>query len=334
MFERAEANWPAHAWRAILDAQGKSIFINHAKLATCSKEKFSSPLYGAVVRLAAKSQDFERTCDILREMAFALRIVGSEEGNSLIPLQNGIYPFEDHEADLVLRQSRRSGMLLNAEELIDFVHFPGSEVRSSKLVRAVERTKAAPESVRGEGLFLGQNRHMGVATPVALSTEARLQHVHVIGVSGMGKSTLLYRMILADIAAGETVAVLDPHAGDLIDRILESIPAGRVNDVILVDPSDEEYSVGFNILSAHSDLEKNILASDLVSVFRRLSTSWGDQMGSVLRNAILAFLESDQGGTLADLAQFLIEPAYRERFLKTVRGSGIAYYWKKRSLLC
>jgi len=37
--------------------------------------------------------------------------------------------------------------------------------------------------------------------------------------------------------------------------------------VFLVDPADEQFSIGFNILSAHSDLEKNLLASDLVAVF-------------------------------------------------------------------
>src|SRR6185295_19375944 len=129
--------------------------------------------------------------------------------------------------------------------------------------------------------------------------------------------TLLFNLIRQDIENGEGVAVLDPH-GDLVERILGIIPQERIDDVILVDPADEGYSIGFNILSAHSDLEKNLLASDLVSVFERLSTSWGDQMASVLRNAILAFLESTQGGTLADLRRFLIEPAFRERFLQTV----------------
>jgi hypothetical protein len=100
---------------------------------------------------------------------------------------------------------------------------------------------------------------------------------------------------MEDIQNGEGVAVLDPH-GDLIDKILGTIPEQRIDDVVLVDPSDSEYSVGFNILSAHSDLEKNLLASDLISVFERLSTSWGDQMNSVLQNAILAFLESSRGG--------------------------------------
>ena len=90
-----------------------------------------------------------------------------------------------------------------------------------------------------------------------------------------------------DMESGQGLAVFDPH-GDLIDKILGSIPEHRIHDVVLIDPGDETHSVGFNILCAHSDLEKNLLASDLVSVFQRLSTSWGDQMTSVLNNAILA----------------------------------------------
>src|SRR6266705_2517525 len=163
---------------------------------------------------------------------------------------------------------------------------------------------------------------------VRLTKEQRVRHTHIIGVSGTGKSTLLFNLIRQDIENGEGVAVFDPH-GDLVDKVLGIIPDHRINDVVLVDPSDEQFSIGFNILSAHSDLEKNLLASDLISVFERLSTSWGDQMGSVLQNAILAFLESDQGGTLSDLRRFLIDPAYRNKFLETVRDPEIVYYWRK-----
>jgi len=122
--------------------------------------------------------------------------------------------------------------------------------------------------------------------------------------------------------------VLDPH-GDLIERVIEHIPPERWDDVVLVDPADEEYPVGFNILSAHTDLEKTLLASDLVGIFQRLSTSWGDQMTSVLGNAILAFLESDRGGTLPELRRFLIEPAFRKEFLTSVKDAEVVYYWQK-----
>jgi hypothetical protein len=98
---------------------------------------------------------------------------------------------------------------------------------------------------------------------------------------------------------------------------------------VLLDPSDEAYPVGFNILSAHSELEKNLLGSDLVAVFRRLSAHWGDQMDSVLANAIVAFLETERCGTLLDLRRFLVEEEFRDAFLATVRDPEIVYYWQR-----
>ena len=52
-------------------------------------------------------------------------------------------------------------------------------------------------------------------------------------------------------------------------------------------------------------------------------------MASVLNNAILAFLESSDGGTLADLRRFLLDAAWRKQFLRTVQDPDIVYYWEK-----
>ncbi len=52
-------------------------------------------------------------------------------------------------------------------------------------------------------------------------------------------------------------------------------------------------------------------------------------MHSVLNNAILAFLESSQGGTLPDLRRFLLETGFREKFLQTVSDPEVIYYWRK-----
>jgi hypothetical protein len=183
--------------------------------------------------------------------------------------------------------------------------------------------------VRSEGgILLGHNLHAGQMAEVRLSPEQRVRHTHIIGASGTGKSTLLYNLIRQDIENGEGLAVLDPH-GDLIEQILGVIPAHRIEDVVLLDLSDEEYSIGFNILLAHSELEKTLLSSDLASVFKRLSSSWGDQMHSVLTNAILAFLESNEGGTLPDMRRFLLETSFREKFLQTVSDPEVVYYWRK-----
>ncbi len=329
LFQPVQNPWPPSVWKSVTDAHGKALFVNRLQLIPGTKAKLEQPLFGVVVRAAAKAETFERSAAIVREMAEALRSFSRMEANRLIPLTNDEYPFELHEEDLILRQSRRSGMLLNRDELLGFVHLPSDEVRAPRLCRERTQTKAAPASaLASSGILLGHNRHAGRSNPVRLTADQRVKHLHLIGASGTGKSTLLFNLIQQDIESGQGLAVLDPH-GDLVNRILEIIPPHRLEDVILIDPTDEEYSIGFNILSAHSDFEKNLLASDLVSIFRRLSSSWGDQLNSVLNNAIRAFLESTRGGTLSELQRFLLDPGFRNEFLETVRDPDVVFYWRK-----
>jgi hypothetical protein len=201
-------------------------------------------------------------------------------------------------------------------------------MRSSKLKRDSRKTQPVPVIATGHSFVIGSNVHHNVSKEASLSIEQRLRHIHIIGKTGTGKSTLLVNMIRQDIEAGRGVAVLDPH-GDLIDRIVERIPENRVKDVILFDPSNTEYPVGFNILEAHSDMEQTVLSSDLVELFRRFSTTWGDQMSTVLSNAIAAIIESKQGGTLIDLKRFLLERDFRKSILSQNMDPSIIYFWEK-----
>lgn len=328
LFQPVRFSWAESILAAVTDNEGGSFFVNASGLVERARHKISRPLYAAVVRFATRSSDPERAAEIAFGLAGALTLLSNPASNELIALSSEKYPLKDREHDLLRRQSRRSGMILNVSELASLVHVPSSEVRSPKLQRQRYTTRTAPIAAQcNHGHFLGHNFHAGTRIPVAVSLEQRVRHSHIIGASGTGKSTLLLNSIIQDIASGQGVAVIDPH-GDLIQRILEHIPQQRFRDVILFDPSDEDFPIGFNILSAHSAVEKNLLASDLVSVFRRFATTWGDQMNSVLGNAVLAFLESDRGGTLLDLRRFLIEPEFRKSFLETVGDRDIAYFWQ------
>ena len=328
LWQPVQNRWAESIVSSVTHADGKPFFVDSPELMDAAAKKIDSPLFAAVVRIMVRAGKFSRVIQLAADLAGSLRVFANPHGNELIPLQNEDYPFEEHIEDVLRRQSRRTGMLLNSDELTGFVHLPSSAVRSPVFERQAIKSKAAPAIVRQHGLLLGHNDHAGKTVEVRLSAEQRTRHAHIIGASGTGKSTLLFNLIRQDIENGEGVAVLDPH-GDLIDKILGIIPANRIDDVVLVDPSDSEYSIGFNILSAHSELEKTLLSSDLVAVFQRLSSTWGDQMNSVLQNAILAFLESDRRGTIADLRRFLIEPAFRNEFLKSVKDSEVVYYWQK-----
>jgi len=329
LWQPVQNPWSESIINSVTLPDGKPLFVNASELTSAAEGKVSQTIYAVVARIMVCAETYERMVQLASDLAGSLRVFDHPNGNALIPLHNEDYPLVEHINDVLHRQTRRTGMLLNSDELTGFVHLPTSAVRSPVFQRQRTKSKAAPAIVRHEGgLLLGSNEHAGDTVSVRLTPEQRVHHTHIIGASGTGKSTLLFNLIHQSIRNGEGIAVLDPH-GDLIERILGIIPESRIGDVVLVDPVDEEYAIGFNILSAHSNLEKNLLASDLVAVFQRLSTSWGDQMNSVLQNAILAFLESERGGTIVDMQRFLIEKPYRNDFLKTVKNSQIKYYWEK-----
>lgn len=290
------------------------------------RDKFSEPTFAVIVRLAALAPSENVAVERFRRLRHALVSTSRSPANELVPLE-GHQSLENEMMDVLERQARRRGMLLSLSELQTLVHLP-TDVHSGRLLRATARTKAAPATVGTTGLVLGTNEHDGAERPVVLSMAQRIRHLHCIGSSGSGKSTLLLSMAIQDIEQGNGIAVLDPH-GDLIEDIIARIPESRAGDVVLFDPSDEAFPIGFNVLSAHSELEKTLLASDFVGVFRRLaSTTFGDQMVSVLSNAVLAILESEQGGTLFDLRRFLSDKTFRTQFLKSVSDAEVLHYWR------
>ena len=326
LFQKAQNDWAQDAVSAAeylteIGTYPKSSGASHAV-----KEKTQTSLFAACFRVAAKSYSEARVWRIVKSIGAGLTALSEPTGNELIPLANDGYPEESREEALLERRTFRGGMLLNLEELASLVHPPSSAVQSEKLQREMERTKAAPALALHNRLVLGENFHQGEALEASLSNEQRTKHIHLIGASGSGKSTLMLNLIKQDLESNQGLCVIDPH-GDLIDEVIANIPESRIKDVILFDASDSEFPIGFNILQANNDLEKTLLSSDLVATFRRMSTSWGDVMDSVLANAILAFVESTRGGTLFDLKRFLVEKDFRSEFLKTVKDDGVRYFW-------
>ncbi len=324
LFEPAVNPWAESVHRAISDGKGGPFFADAPEMLPLAKEKISSPLFATVIRCIGQASADERAQMISEQIAQSLFAFNRSGSNTLIQLGGALSCDAD---DIINRQSKRIGMLLNSNELASIVHIPDRSVISPKLRAYSGKTKQAPTDVAGRTFELGINTHLGQELTVTLSNQHRLRHMHVIGATGTGKSSLLLKLIVQDVYQDRGIAVLDPH-GDLIDEIIKNIPDERLKDVILVDPSDSEYPIGLNLLSANSDAEKIILSSDLVALFRRFATSWGDQMTSVLSNAINAILESDNGGTLIDLKRFLVESSFRNKFLGTVTDPNIIYYWK------
>lgn len=123
-----------------------------------------------------------------------------------------------------------------------------------------------------EGLLLGIAPMNGFEQAVRISESDQARHSYVVGATGSGKSTLLYNSICQHMDAGDGVAFIDPH-GDTADAVLDSVPANRIRDLVLIDPSDSEDQVGLNPLDFGDkpDATKvNRLINDLLDIFGEL----------------------------------------------------------------
>ncbi len=327
LFQGVQNSWANDMQYSVSDGTGGSFFSNSPEMPNLAKEKTAEPLFSVVMRVAVESDSNERSEYLASEFIRNITTVSQSSYNSLIPLNNKDYDYQQHLRNVFLRCSNRLGFLLNTRELVQFVHYPNRTVVSAKLGIQGGKTKSLPTEVINQAYVIGVNQHNGVLQDVSLNDEMRLRHTHIIGATGVGKSTLIANMVLADVEQGNGCAIFDPH-GDICDDILARIPAHRVHDVILIDPSDLDYPIGFNLLGASTEAEKIVLSSDLVASFKRYATSWGDNMTAVLSNAINTFLEHPDGGTIIELKRFILEDKFRNEFLKNVDDPSLHYYWK------
>ena len=311
---------------SVSDGSGGSFFADAPEMPKCAQDKISNPLFSVVMRIATQGTSDKHSQYLAQELARSISAISNSEFNKLIPLSNEGYKYDFHTYNLHNRLSNRLGFILNSKELNTFLHYPNKTIVSKKIGLSGSKTKRQSQ-IFNTGIYIGENIHNSDTFPVYLDTETRLSHTHILGVTGVGKSTLIAQMFLNDIEQGFGCAIFDPH-GDICDDILKRIPENRKEDVIIIDPSDSDFPIGFNLLEAHTDAEKIVLSSDLVSAFKRHATAWGDNMTAVLQNAVNIVLESTRGGALIELKRFLIEERFRNEYLTSVEDPSLHYYWK------
>ncbi len=163
--------------------------------------------------------------------------------------------------------------------------------------------------------------------PFGIKREDRRKHMYVIGKTGMGKTTMMENMIIQDIVNDNGLAFVDPH-GDSVEKILNYIPARRINDVVYFNPADMEFPIAFNILESVDPRYKHLVASGLMGVFTKIwANLWSARMEYILNNAILALLDSP-GNTLLGISRMLIDKKYRKRIVDNIKDPIVKSFWQ------
>jgi hypothetical protein len=175
-------------------------------------------------------------------------------------------------------------------------------------------------TVIGQTNFRNESRFFGI------KQHDRRQHMYLVGKTGTGKSTLLKNLILQDIRAGHGVGMIDPH-GDLVTDLLAFVPAERISQVVYVNPADQEFPVGFNILEAVDPLLRPLVASHVVSVLKHIwSESWGPRLEYILSNAVHTLLEAPES-TLLGIPRLLADQAYRKSVVSHLGDPMLKHFW-------
>jgi len=168
--------------------------------------------------------------------------------------------------------------------------------------------------------FRNQERVFGI------KKDDRTRHMYVIGKTGMGKTNLLETMAIQDVRNGEGICVVDPH-GEFAEKMLKTIPSSRINDVVYFNPADKDFPIAFNILEAVDEDKKNLVASGMMGVFKKIWPDvWSPRMEYILNNTILALLDYP-GSTMLGVNRMMFDKDYRKRVYPKIKDPVVKSFW-------
>ena len=222
------------------------------------------------------------------------------------------------------RHFPRRADLLSVPELAALAHLP-LDAGAPGVQRAGARAVLPPTAIPapGPGVKPLGRAEIGPARPVGLLVPDGRHHLHIMGATGSGKSTLMATMVLADAEAGRGALVIDPK-GDLVLDILARLPDTALGRTVVLDPGDHGAPPRLNVLEGDR-AQADVVVDNLVGIFRRIFTAfWGPRTDDVMRAACLTLMTSPTAGecvTLADIPRLLTEPAYRHRVTAGLAGS-------------
>ena len=191
----------------------------------------------------------------------------------------------------------------------------------------LRRLAGLNEQNGGEGAAAVDSGNRDVGIPLK---DAR-RHFHVIGPTGVGKSTLLLRMVwqYTEFFPDAAVWVQEPHQ-DLTHKIIKRVPLWREKDIIWLDVMDPKRALGINPMDMSEGADPMVVSGDVMGVMKKvMGASWDTavQMQEILENALLAILSYEKEPTMAHLLKMLTDENYRFEVTSQIKDPVATPYW-------
>lgn len=223
---------------------------------------------------------------------------------------------------------------MTIDQVVNFFHVPTKANFAKWLEYTVYKKLPYPTNLptikntpERELTILWKTHYRWEAIEFWIKREDKFRHYYIVWKTWTWKSTFISNMVKSDVEAGNGLCLLDPH-GDLVDTVLEHIPTSRINDVILFDVSDTDYPIGFNLLQAENEDEKNRIASGVVSTFQKLfENSWWPRLEYILRNVVLSVINYPNA-TLMHITRILTDKDFRAEVLSTINDAVLKKFWE------
>lgn len=171
---------------------------------------------------------------------------------------------------------------------------------------------------------------------VLISRTRRTEQIAIIGKTGVGKSSFLHSLCAQDIAGDYGFVFFDLH-GDATPFILRKVALEErkrrrdlSDKLIVIDPSDTEWSVGLNVLERTENVSTFVQITEFAELLKHHwhLESLGPRTEELLRNTLYVLAEN--GLTLLELAPLLINPSFRSLCLRKLRNVDIRQYFEAR----
>ncbi len=230
----------------------------------------------------------------------------------------------------LMRRLREGGMSLpkrhwySAAELAAVVGFPVGTPRVPGLTLGTAPLLMASRRIPSVGRVLAVSNWPGSDRRLAQPVRGALSHTLVAGPTGVGKSALIANLAVQDMRAGRGLLVLDAK-GDLVDDVLARVPAGRADDVIVLDPGRVGPVPGLRLFERGGDPE--LIADAVVGVLSDLhADAWGPLSARWSRVGMVT-LAHDPESSLADFPRLVTDDAFRRRLVARVEDPLLRGAW-------
>ena len=263
--------------------------------------------FACTVRLGVRASDVDRQRTLLLGLFAAVRVAEAP----------GVQLRLRHEPAKMLataRPPRLWPLRLGVAELTSLTGWPLGDAPLPGLGGTHPKRLPAPKGVTGTERTFADVTTPGSDQQLALPVKAALHHLHVLGPTGVGKSTLLARLISQDIAAGHNVVVIEPK-GDLVSDVLARLPASRLDDAVILEPTDDP-PVGLNPPAGR---RPDLVADGLLSVLKQLyGKNIGPRSSDILYAGLLTLAQRGDA-SLVMLPLLLTNPGFRRSLTQHVR---------------